>query len=116
MKNQPNLANQPAKNLEAFAMHLAIENSLKSLKIISHTVRTPRARTHQQQLPGAGMHTVELSGRKLAPENHASRARRARAGLTVYPPWIQIIDVFAASSQSCDRKSKFGLRHGIKLG
>ena len=33
-----------------------------------------------------------------------ARARRARAGLTVHPPWIQIIDVFAASSQSCDQK------------
>jgi hypothetical protein len=31
------------KIFEAFAMHLAT-------KIISHTVRTPRARTHQQQL------------------------------------------------------------------
>jgi hypothetical protein len=31
------------KFFEAFAMHLAT-------KIISHTVRTPRARTHQQQL------------------------------------------------------------------
>ena len=39
-----------SENFEPFAMHLAIENSLKSLKIISHTVRTPRARTHQQQL------------------------------------------------------------------
>ena len=47
--------------------------------------------------------------------NHASRARRARAGLTVYPPWIQIRDVVIASSRSCDRKSKFGLRHAIKL-
>ena len=64
----------------------------------------------------AGMHTVELGSRKLAQKIHPSRARRARAGLTVYPPWIQIIDVFAASSQSCDRKSKFGLRHGINLG
>jgi hypothetical protein len=43
------------------------------------------------------------------------RARRARAGLTVYPPWIQIRDVAAARAQSYDRKSKFGLRHGIKL-
>jgi hypothetical protein len=31
------------KNFEAFAMHMAT-------KTISHTVRTPRARTHQQQL------------------------------------------------------------------
>ena len=46
---------------------------------------------------------------------HRARARRARAGLTVYPPWIQIADVAATSSQSCDRKSKFGLRHRIKL-
>jgi hypothetical protein len=43
LTNQPNLANQLAKIFEAFAMHLAT-------KIISHTVRTPRARTHQQQL------------------------------------------------------------------
>jgi len=42
-------------------------------------------------------------------------AGRARAGLTVYPPWIQIRDVAATGSQSCDRKSKFGLRQGIKL-
>ena len=44
-----------------------------------------------------------------------TRARRAREGLTVYPPWIQIADVADASSQSCDRKSKFGLCHAIKL-
>ena len=44
-----------------------------------------------------------------------ARARRVRAGLTVYPPWIQIADAAAASSQSCDRKSKFGLRQGMKL-
>jgi hypothetical protein len=46
-----------------------------------------------------------------------ARARHARAGLTVYPPWIQIRDVAAPSSRSgsCDRKSKFGLRHAIKL-
>jgi hypothetical protein len=43
LTNQPNLANRRAKIFEAFAMHLAT-------KIISHTVRTPRARTHQQQL------------------------------------------------------------------
>ena len=42
---------------------------------------------------------------------HATRAAR-RAGLTVHPP---LGDVAAASSQSCDRKSKFGLRHDIKL-
>ena len=43
-------------------------------------------------------------------------ARPARPwGLTVYPPWIQIRDVAAAISQSCDRKSKFGLRHVVKL-
>ena len=92
LTNQPNLANQHVKFFEAFAMHLAT-------KIISHTVRTPRARTHQHAAAGmhtaaAGMHTAELNGRKLAPKNHASRARCARAGLTVYPPWIQIIDVF----------------------
>jgi hypothetical protein len=73
-----------------------VENSLKSLKILSHTVRTPRARTHQQQLACiAGMHTVELSDRKLAQKfSCIARARRARAGLTVYPPWIQTSDVF----------------------
>ena len=32
-----------SENFEPFAMHLAT-------KIMSHTVRTPRARTHQQQL------------------------------------------------------------------
>ena len=42
-----------------------------------------------------------------------ARARRARAA--VYRPWIRIPDVAATSSQSCDRKSKFGLRHAIKL-
>jgi hypothetical protein len=108
LTNQPNLANQPPKSFESFAMQRPrknVENSLKSLKIISHTVRTPRARTHQQQLACiSGMHTVESSGMKLAQKIHALRARRARAGLTVYPPWIQIIDVFAASSQSCDGK------------
>ena len=35
--------------------------------------------------------------------------------LTVYPPRIQIADVAISSSQSCDRKSKFGLRHAINL-
>ena len=84
-----------SENFESFAMHLAT-------KIMSHTVRTPRARTHQQQLPGAGMHTVELSGRKLAPENHASRARRARAGLTVYPPSRTL-----ALALYCKRKQKY---------
>ena len=48
-------------------------------------------------------------------KNYALRARGARVGLAVYPPWIQIRDVAATSSQSCDRKSKFGLRHRIKL-
>jgi hypothetical protein len=44
---------------------------------------------------------------------HACSPRSARrAGLTVYPP---LGDVAAASSQSCARKSKFGLRHAIKL-
>jgi hypothetical protein len=44
-----------------------------------------------------------------------ARARRGRTRLTVYPPWIQIADVSAATSQSYDRKSKFRLRHAIKL-
>ena len=48
-------------------------------------------------------------------KNHAARARRGRARETVYPPRIRIPDVAAAGSQSCDRKSKFGLRHAIKL-
>ena len=53
---------QLQKNIEAYAMHLAtknVENSLKSLKIISHTVRTPRARTHQ--LAAAGVHASEIT-------------------------------------------------------
>ena len=48
-------------------------------------------------------------------KNHAARARRGRARETVYPPRIRFRDVAAAGSQSCDRKSKFGLRHDIKL-
>ena len=53
---------QLQKNIEAFAMHLAtknVENSLKSLKILSHTVRTPRARTHQHA--AAGVHAPEIT-------------------------------------------------------
>ena len=46
---------------------------------------------------------------------HASRARRAHVGLTVYPPWIQIRDVAPSRSRRDHRKSKFGLRHDIKL-
>ena len=54
--------------------------------------------------------------RKFSKKNSCiARARRGHAGLTVYPPMIQIADVVIDSSQSCDRKSKFGLRHGIKL-
>ena len=49
-------AESESENFEASAMHLATKN-------ISHTIRTPRARTHQQQLALAGMHTVELSDR-----------------------------------------------------
>jgi hypothetical protein len=83
------------KKMEAFAMHLAtknVENSLQSLKILSHTVRTPRARTHQHAAAGmhtaiAGMHTVELSGRKLEQTNSCiAPAWRARASLTIYSP------------------------------
>ena len=50
-----------------------------------------------------------------------ARVWRARAGLTVYLLWIRIRDVAVAGSQhgsqSCDRKSKFGLRQrtSIKL-
>ena len=40
-----------------------------------------------------------------------ARTGRTHAGWTVYPPWIQIADIAIAGSQSCDRKSKFGLRH-----
>jgi hypothetical protein len=54
--------------------------------------------------------------RKFSGENFCiACARSARMGLTVYPPWIQIGDFAASRSQSCDRKSKFGLRQGIKL-
>jgi hypothetical protein len=69
--------------------------------------------------------TVYLTGRELAHRARAAAARdfvfflhacsprgARRAGLTVYTP---LGDVAAASSQSCDRKSKIGLRHGIKL-
>jgi hypothetical protein len=44
-----------------------------------------------------------------------ARARCGRAGLTVNPPRIQMGDVAAARTHSCDRNSKFGLRHAIKL-
>jgi hypothetical protein len=53
----------------------------------------------------------KFSGKKSC----IARPRRGRAGLTVYPPMIQIRDVAPASYQWCDRKSKFGLRHAIKL-
>ena len=42
-------------------------------------------------------------------------AGRASAGLTVYPPWIQIRDVAASLARRDHRKSKFGLRHDMKL-
>ena len=43
------------------------------------------------------------------------RARRGRARETVYPPRIQIRDVAARIARPDHRKSKFGLRHAIKL-
>jgi hypothetical protein len=43
------------------------------------------------------------------------RARRPLAGLTVYPPQIQIRDVAIPLARRDHRKSKFGLRHAIKL-
>jgi hypothetical protein len=43
-----------------------------------------------------------------------ARAARPLGFDSLPPAWIQIADVSAASSQSCDRKSKFGLRHAIK--
>ena len=46
---------------------------------------------------------------------HASRARRGRAGLTVYPPRVQIRDVASSIARPDHRKSKFKLRHDIKL-
>jgi hypothetical protein len=49
---------------------------------------------------------------QLAP---AARPRRARAGLTVNPPWIQITDGAMSLARRDQRKSKFGLRQGIKL-
>jgi hypothetical protein len=45
---------------------------------------------------------------------HRAPATRPRARDSL-PPKIQIADVVIDSSQSCDRKSKFGLRHAIKL-
>ena len=85
----------------------------------------------QHKISSAFMHTVELSGndwriaparrsragfRKFSKKFHASRARAARPrGFTSLPDRIQIRDVAPARTQSCDRKSKFGLRHAIKL-
>jgi hypothetical protein len=46
---------------------------------------------------------------------HASRAHGAPAGVRQFTLWIQIADVAPARTQSCDRKSKFGLRYRIKL-
>jgi hypothetical protein len=58
---------------------------------------------------------VRAGFRKFSKKNSCiARARRARTGLTVYPPWIQIADVSVARTQSCDRKSKFGLRHATE--
>ena len=48
-------------------------------------------------------------------KNYASRARRGRAGLTVYPPRIQIAEIAARIAGPDHRKSKFGLCHDIKL-
>jgi hypothetical protein len=44
-----------------------------------------------------------------------ARAGRARVGLTVYSPWIQIREVAASIARPNHRKSKFELRHAIKL-
>jgi hypothetical protein len=41
-----------------------------------------------------------------------ARARRGRAGLTVYPPKIQIRDVSLSIARWDHRKSKLGLLHG----
>ena len=71
--------------------------------------------------------TVELTGTELAHQTRAAaapgmsyifeeknsciaRARRRRAGLTVYPPRIQIRDVAARIARPDHRKLKFGLR------
>ena len=75
--------------------------------------------------------TVELTETKLAHLARAAvvrgiskifeknsciaRPRRGRAGLTVYPPRIQITDVAMSIARPDHRKSKFGLRHAIKL-
>ena len=78
------------------------------------------------------MSTVELTGRELAHRARAAvargisykfsggksciaRARRARAGLTFYPPWIQIADVAPSLARRDHRKSEFGLHQVIKL-
>jgi hypothetical protein len=54
--------------------------------------------------------------RKFSKTNSCiARARRGLAGLTVYPPRIQIRDVAPFRSRRDHRKSKFGLRHRIKL-
>ena len=52
--------------------------------------------------------------RKFSKKNSCfARAPRGRAGLTVYPPRIQIRDVAASIARPDHRKSKFGLRHAI---
>jgi hypothetical protein len=54
--------------------------------------------------------------RKFSGKNSCiARARRGRAGWTVYPPRIQIADVAAPIARPDHRQSKFGLRHAIKL-
>ena len=53
----------------------------------------------------------KFSGKKSC----IARARRGRARLTVYPPRIQIRDVAISIARRDHRKSKFGLRHAIKL-
>ena len=104
--NQPNLANQPAKNIEAFAMHLAtkkgwkfveiVEQSAKKSAVAFFTVRMPRARTHQQQLECIAHHVFNRRVREPAYQLLSKTAGKSRLyeGLFLYtrplPPRVPI--------------------------
>ena len=73
--------------------------------------RVDRHRTGASRPRGGSAGFRKFSGEKSC----IVRTWRARAGLTVYPPRIQIADVAASLARRDHRKSKFGLRHRIKL-
>jgi hypothetical protein len=87
-----------------------------NVRDLLHDLLVAKTTLHSLDRVSTYLATVDLTGREVfvnfrRKKSCTARARCARVGLTVYPPWIQIPDVAAASSQSCDRKSKFGLRH-----